>query len=49
MGPAEIGALIPVVALCIPIVAIWTKHRQKMDTRNNRDCGGGMIIWAFRR
>ncbi|MFN3423673.1 MAG: hypothetical protein ACK4UL_11235 [Novosphingobium meiothermophilum] len=30
MGPAEIGALIPVVALCIPIVAIWTKHRQKI-------------------
>ncbi|MFN3468498.1 MAG: hypothetical protein ACK4Z7_02250 [Novosphingobium sp.] len=30
MGPAEIGALIPVVALCIPIVAIWTRHRQKI-------------------
>jgi len=30
MGPAEFGALIPIVALCIPIVAIWTKHRTKI-------------------
>ena len=22
---------------------------RQLDTRNNRDCGGGMIIWAFRR
>jgi hypothetical protein len=21
----------------------------QLDTRNNRDWGGGMIIWAFRR
>lgn len=26
----EIGVLIPIVALSIPIVAIWTKHQQKM-------------------
>jgi len=30
MGPAELGALIPIVALSIPIVAIWTKHRTKI-------------------
>jgi len=30
MGPAEFGALIPIVALCIPIMAIWTKHRTKI-------------------
>lgn len=30
MGPDVIGPLIPIIALCIPIVAIWTKHRQKI-------------------
>lgn len=30
MGPGEIGALIPIVALSIPIVAIWTKHKAKI-------------------
>lgn len=30
MGPAEIGSLIPIVALSIPIVAIWTRHRTKI-------------------
>ena len=30
MNVAEIGVLIPIIALCIPIVAIWTKHRQKI-------------------
>ncbi|MFY7836671.1 MAG: hypothetical protein ACOVQ0_10360 [Novosphingobium sp.] len=30
MGPDIIGPLIPIIALCIPIVAIWTKHRQKI-------------------
>jgi IS5 family transposase len=30
MGPGEIGALIPIVALSIPIVAIWTKHRARI-------------------
>lgn len=30
MGPDQIGPLIPIIALCIPIVAIWTKHRQKI-------------------
>lgn len=29
-GPAEIGTLIPIVALSIPIVAIWTAHQRKM-------------------
>jgi IS5 family transposase len=26
----EIGVLIPIVALSIPIVSIWTKHRQRI-------------------
>ncbi|MCX7285444.1 MAG: hypothetical protein NTX28_15620 [Novosphingobium sp.] len=30
MSVAEVGALIPIIALCIPIVAIWTKHRTKI-------------------
>lgn len=30
MGAGEIGALIPIIALSIPIVAIWTKHRTKI-------------------
>jgi hypothetical protein len=36
MGPAEIGTLIPIIALCIPIVAIWTKHQQKLAEMNVR-------------
>ncbi|WP_174549203.1 hypothetical protein [Novosphingobium rosa] len=30
MSTAEIGAFIPIVAMCIPISAIWTRHRQKI-------------------
>lgn len=30
MGPDQIATLIPIVALSIPIVAIWTKHRTKI-------------------
>jgi len=30
MGPATLGPLIPIVAMMIPIVAIWTKHQQKL-------------------
>ncbi|PKB13320.1 hypothetical protein B0I00_3358 [Novosphingobium kunmingense] len=30
MDAGAIGALIPIFALCIPIVAIWTKHKQKI-------------------
>ncbi|MEQ1542634.1 MAG: hypothetical protein HOO94_09090 [Novosphingobium sp.] len=30
MDAGSIGALIPIVALSIPIVAIWTKHKQKI-------------------
>ena len=26
----ELGVLIPIIGVCIPIVAIWAKHRQKM-------------------
>jgi len=26
----DLGALIPIVALMIPIVAIWTKHQQRI-------------------
>ena len=30
MDAGSIGALIPIAALCIPIMAIWTKHKQKI-------------------
>ena len=32
----DIGALIPIFALSIPIVAIWTKHQQKLAEMNVR-------------
>jgi predicted ArsR family transcriptional regulator len=34
MDPAVIGVLIPIVALCIPIIAIWTKHLQRVAEIN---------------
>ncbi len=30
MDAGSIGALIPIFALCIPIVAIWARHKQKI-------------------
>jgi hypothetical protein len=30
MDPGIIGVFIPIIALSIPIVAIWTKHKQKI-------------------
>jgi hypothetical protein len=30
MDPAQLGVMIPIIALMIPIVAIWTKHQQKL-------------------
>lgn len=30
MDPGVIGVFIPIIALMIPIVAIWTKHQQKL-------------------
>jgi hypothetical protein len=30
MDPGTIGVFIPIIALSIPIVAIWTKHRKDM-------------------
>jgi hypothetical protein len=30
ISPATLGVLIPIFALCIPIVAILTRHQQKM-------------------
>ncbi|MFN5821660.1 MAG: hypothetical protein ACK44Y_14720 [Novosphingobium sp.] len=34
MEPAQIAVMIPIVALCIPIIAIWTKHLQKVAEIN---------------
>ncbi|HCE01389.1 MAG TPA: hypothetical protein DER07_10135 [Armatimonadetes bacterium] len=31
MDPAVVAVFIPVVALMIPITAIWTKHRQTIE------------------
>lgn len=30
----DLGILIPIIALMIPIVAIWTKHQQKLAEMN---------------
>ena len=30
MDPSTLGVLIPIFALCIPLMAIWTKHQQKI-------------------
>lgn len=30
MGPETLAPLIPIVALMIPIIAIWTRHRTKI-------------------
>lgn len=30
MDAASLGVMIPIIALLIPIVAIWTKHQQKI-------------------
>lgn len=30
MDPGVIGVFIPIIALSIPIVAIWTKHQQRL-------------------
>ena len=30
MGPDTIWIFIPLVAMCIPLVAIWTKHQQRI-------------------
>jgi hypothetical protein len=30
MDPAQLGVMIPIIALMIPIVAIWTRHQQKI-------------------
>lgn len=34
MDPAQIAVMIPIIALCIPMVAIWTKHLQKVAEIN---------------
>lgn len=36
MDAGAIGAMIPIVALSIPIVAIWTRHQQKIAEMNVR-------------
>lgn len=36
MDAGAIGALIPIVAMMIPIVAIWTRHQQKIAEMNVR-------------
>ena len=30
MDVAQMGVMIPIIAMMIPIVALWTKHQQKM-------------------
>ncbi|CAM4004331.1 Phage shock protein B [Novosphingobium lubricantis] len=28
MGPDQLALMIPILALCIPMLAIWTRHRR---------------------
>lgn len=37
MDAGTIGAMIPIFALMIPIVAIWTRHQQKIAEMNVRN------------
>ncbi len=32
----EIAVFIPIIALCIPIVAIWVKHKERMEEIRSR-------------
>lgn len=34
MDPATLGVMIPIIALMIPLVAIWTRHQQKLAEMN---------------
>jgi hypothetical protein len=34
MDAGTLGVMIPIIALMIPIVAIWTKHQQKIAEMN---------------
>ncbi|OYW45454.1 MAG: hypothetical protein B7Z33_06315 [Sphingomonadales bacterium 12-68-11] len=36
MNPATLGVLIPIIALLIPLVAIWTRHQRKIAEINIR-------------
>jgi hypothetical protein len=40
MGTAEIGALIPIAAMCIPISAIWAKHKRQIAEIQSRNTTG---------
>ena len=31
---SDLGVLVPIIALTIPIIAIWTKHQQKIAEMN---------------
>jgi FtsZ-interacting cell division protein ZipA len=36
MEPGQIAVFIPIIALCIPIVAIWVKHKERMEEIRSR-------------
>lgn len=40
MNPATLGVLIPIIALLIPIVAVWTRHQQRMAELGARQDAG---------
>jgi hypothetical protein len=40
MDPATLALSIPIIALCIPITAILTSHRQKLAEIKARTAGG---------
>ena len=37
---SDLGILVPITALAIPIVAIWSKHKQRLAEIVNRNTGG---------
>ena len=36
-GAGEIALMIPIIALCVPTVAIWAKHKERMEEIRSRN------------
>ena len=49
MGPETLGILIPLFALSIPIVAIWTKHQQKLAEMQLRTTATDNRAWRLQQ
>lgn len=40
---SDLGILVPITALAIPIVAIWSKHKQRLAEIVNRNPSGASV------